>query len=213
MADYQLSKAIPRELKGELPTIEQLEKELDQETERLQRPVDQKMDRLKDLMKKLKGPEAKIKRDDKNSAAIFNKVVLPIKKKLIAALDKEITPLFYQCNTTLWIDNTGYPNEADARKNIKEKQHFYQFRIEIRLSGFKRAGIKAFDCYKDLYVGLKDYHYGIGFLPNSQDVWMVKLYDQILTRKEQEEVIEKITESILDQVTQQVENITAVKSR
>ncbi|KAB2878061.1 DUF1016 domain-containing protein [bacterium] len=212
VADYQLAKAIPGDLQGEMPTIEQLEKELDQEAERLQRPVDKKMDHLKVLMKKLKGPEAKVKRDDKNSAALFTKIVLPLKKKTLAALEKEIIPMFHQYEIQVHIDNTGYRNEAEAKKHVREKQHFYQFRIEIRLNGFKRAGIKAFDCYKDLYFHLKDYHYTIGFSSNGQDTFLTKLYDQHLTHREQEYVIEKTSESILDYVTQQVESITGAKA-
>lgn len=212
IAEYRIAEQLPKELKGELPTIEQLEKELDQEAERLQRPVDKKMDRLKDLMKKLKGPEAKVKRDDKNSAALFTKIVLPLKKKTLAALEKEIIPMFHQYEIQVHVDNTGYSNEAEAEKHVREKQHFYQFRIEIRLNGFKRAGVKAFDCYTDLYFHLKDYHYTIGFSYNGQDTFLTKLYDQHLTRLEQECVIEKISESILDHVTQQVESITGAKA-
>lgn len=80
VADYELAQALPRQLKGEMPTIEELEQELEKETEKLQRPVDQKLNRLKELLRGLKHEEVKEKMSPETTATLFNKVAFAFKK-------------------------------------------------------------------------------------------------------------------------------------
>jgi predicted nuclease of restriction endonuclease-like (RecB) superfamily len=62
VADYKLAQALPAELKTEMPTIEELEKEIQQGYEELKSPIDKKLDLLKTMLKDLKEPEVKKKK-------------------------------------------------------------------------------------------------------------------------------------------------------
>lgn len=52
---------LPEELKGELPTIEELEEELEKEVEALATPVDKKIKQMNDLLSKLNEEEVQEK--------------------------------------------------------------------------------------------------------------------------------------------------------
>ncbi|HEX6426318.1 MAG TPA: PDDEXK nuclease domain-containing protein, partial [Niastella sp.] len=56
VAEYEL---MPTQLKAEMPTIEELEQEMEREMETMQRPSDEKKNKLKDILAKIKGEEIK----------------------------------------------------------------------------------------------------------------------------------------------------------
>ena len=51
VSDYQFANALPKQLKGEMPTIEELEKEIEEGYTEMQKPVDKKIGQLKELIK------------------------------------------------------------------------------------------------------------------------------------------------------------------
>lgn len=56
IAEYEL---MPKQLKAEMPTIEELELELEKEIEIMQSPIDDKKNKLKDILAQVKGEEIK----------------------------------------------------------------------------------------------------------------------------------------------------------
>jgi len=62
VADYKLANTLPKQLKAGMPTIEELEKEIEGEYAELLKPVDNKKDSVKELVKGLKKTAIKKKR-------------------------------------------------------------------------------------------------------------------------------------------------------
>lgn len=207
VADYTLANALPKQLKAEMPTVEELEAEIEKEMAELKKPVDKKFDRLKELISGLKQPKVKEKRSPKTSERIFSKVVLPLRdemKKVLAKISKE----FSATEIMVWTDNQGHRTDAEAQAHVKKYKEFNEYRIEIRLRGFKPAGTKAFDIWKDLRITTNSYNYTIALDRHQpQNNLLEKLYHELPEKEEFEDVIEKCTENILDDITQQVERI------
>jgi predicted nuclease of restriction endonuclease-like (RecB) superfamily len=53
ISEYELAEALPQQLKGEIPSIAELEAEMDKEYKELKKPVDQKLVRVKGLMRNI----------------------------------------------------------------------------------------------------------------------------------------------------------------
>lgn len=209
VADYELAKALPKKLKGEMPSIEELEAEIDKEYKILQKPVDQKLDKLKSLLSELKTEQVKEKRNEENTFKIFSKVILPIKKGIIQATGKEIKEWFEEIDIMLWTGGRGHHSDKEARDYLQNemKNRCDEFRIDIRPQGFKPAGTEAFNLWKELNIYLGEYKYSIGFNRQGQNALLEKLYHQLPSQSELNEVIDAVSEMLLDDITQQVERI------
>lgn len=206
VADYELVNALPKELKSEMPSIKELEAVITEESEKLLKPSDKKFIQLKELISDLKYPEAKEERSPANIMKIFTKVFLPLKEKLIESID-EILKMFAHSEIMIWTDNKGHDSDIKAKIFLKEIKICGNFKIEVRLKGFKKAGTKAFNSWKDLFIIMEDYHYTFAMDRNFNGVISEKLYNELPTKDEINSVIEKFRESLLDSITQQVERI------
>jgi hypothetical protein len=207
VADYELSKALPKQLKGEMPTIKELEIEIEKEAEKLQRPVDKKLSRLNELLKDLKEEPVKEKYAPENTAAVFNKVVLPLKTALHAALENQISKLFDQTEMMLFIDNQGYVTDKVAKEHLLQQKNCREFKIDIHLRGFKRAGVKAFNCWQQVSIKLDEYKYTIDKSMQPNDMIYTKLYHQMIDKVEINNIVEAFMEDLIGNITQQIERI------
>lgn len=207
IAEYTISEKLPANIRGELPTVEELEAEIEKEMEELKKPVDKKYDRLKEMISGLKQPKVKEKRSPKTSEQIFSKVVLPLRdgiQKAIAKISKE----FSETEIMIWTDNQGHKTDIEARAHVNKHKEFNEYRIEIRMRGFKPAGTKAFDIWKELCIITSSYNYSIGLGRHQQQhILQEKLYHELPSKEEFEEVVEKITEMVIDETAQQIERI------
>lgn len=211
IAEYQISDKLPAELKGELPTVEQLEVELDREVERFQKPIDEKFSKLKELVNGLRSEEVKEKRSPEKTSVIFKELVLPLKQNIIESLRKEIIPLFESVDCLIYTDYQGHRSE-DVAVNFLEKTMNNQcqiFKIELQFQGFKKVGKKAFDLWKDIRIQLGNYTYSC-VLGNASDKLLEKLYHQLPGETELTLLTEKFCESLIDDLTKRIEQITGV---
>ncbi|MEK6615832.1 MAG: PDDEXK nuclease domain-containing protein [Bacteroidota bacterium] len=211
VADYKLSKALPENLKSDLPTVKELEEELEREVEEFQKPVEKKLARLKELIGGLKQPKVKEKRNPKTSARIFNKVVLPLRdavKKSLAKIAKE----FESAEIMIWTDGQGHKTDAQAQAHLKKFKEFNEYRIEIRLNGFKPVGTKAFYINKEISIVTQPYFYSIGFGRMQHDLIIPeKLYHELPDKQEFEGVIDTCVEKIADEIAANIERIQKEK--
>ncbi len=207
VAEYQLSAALPKNLRGEIPSVEELEAEVDKEIQELKKPTEKKLEQIKVLMRGLNQPPVQQKRNPANIGNIFRKIVLIIRDNIKEALD-EISKEFQEIKLELWIDQHGYEWDEAVNKWLNENRETNEFRISIRLMGCKPAGINAFDIWKDLTIHTNIYKYTIGFDRNNpQEILIEKLYHQLPNQQEFEMIVEKVTEAIYDEMEQKLKSI------
>lgn len=206
VAEYELIKALPKELKGDIPTIEELEREIDAEAEKYIKPTEKKMNRLKEMLAGMKNEEVKEMLNYTNSEKVFTDVVSSLKDDLTASL-KEIAGMFDRSTIKFGLDNHEFDNSDQVLGQLRRKESNRQFAIHFSFWGFKKAGTKAFVYWKHLYIYLEDYKYTISLEQQNQNPLLEKLYHQLPTSQEHEQIIEKFTEIVLDEITKNVERI------
>ncbi len=209
IAEYQLNKMLPEEIKGELPSVEELEKELEREVKNYQKPIEVKLSKLKELLSNLKSDEVKEKKTPENTTTIFMELLFPLKNKIIQELKKEITPLFESIECFIWLDSRGLQNDEEIKKYFIEnlKKQCYKFKIEIRSNGFKKVGTKAFDIIKSLIIRLENYSYICEF-EGLAGIFLEKLYHQLPNNKEIEKIAERFCEWLIDDINQHLERLS-----
>lgn len=209
VADYQLANALPATLKGDIPTVEELEEEIEKEYKELKKPYEKKLDQVKSLLRSLNQPQLKETRNVENVRKIFFKVALPILEEMKKALHT-ITTEFEAIEYRVYIEGSGYTNIEDALKWFEDSNTAipYGYRITIELKGCKTAGIKAFNVWKDLYIENSTYFYKVCFDQHRQeDSILEKLYHELPAADEIDKVIEKYTEAIAEDIQRNVERI------
>jgi predicted nuclease of restriction endonuclease-like (RecB) superfamily len=82
VAKYELMAALPKQFETQMPTVEELEAELQKDIEIPQTPLDEKLATVRKLIDGLKGDEIKSERDNESTTRLFNEVLPLISQKL-----------------------------------------------------------------------------------------------------------------------------------
>ncbi|WP_066837158.1 PDDEXK nuclease domain-containing protein [Rufibacter ruber] len=205
VAEYRLLHAVPEELKGELPTIEDLEQELEKGIPAEESPLDLKIRQLKGLLNSMESEEVQKGKDKESILWIFGEL-LPRLEALISKSLGEVIPLFKdfwltrRVNSTSKADYTiGDLEETLGRENVN------LIGLNIRLEGFKKGGTKAFSIYKDLNFALYTYKYAVG--PSQDEIWEERLYHQEWTEIELQKLAAKWCEQVVGDLMLHIERM------
>jgi predicted nuclease of restriction endonuclease-like (RecB) superfamily len=205
VAEYDITAAVPQELKGELPTIEALEQELEKEIKPPEKPINLKVKKLKDLLSALNKEEVQKGKDKEAILQLFNKVLPALEDKITRCLE-EVVPLFHDFTLTKRINHTSKPGYANVDlEAILERENVDLLGLTLRLEGFKKASTQAFGVYKDLIFTLQPYKYSVG--PERDNLWEERLYHQEWSDLDLQEIAEKWSEEIVEEITKRLENI------
>lgn len=205
VAAYEFTNALPKQLKGEMPTIEELEQEIENELAILKKPIDEKKSRLWKMLQQVKGKEVKKERDREALDYIFNEVLWGIKEKTERLLHEEIL-LFKDARIDRSINGSTYYNATNADLEAKLlKENVHQLGLNINLDGFKKAGTKTFGVYVTLTINLNKYMYTVS--ENREPNWFEKLYHEKWEEDELQQVAEKWCELILDEMSKRINQV------
>jgi predicted nuclease of restriction endonuclease-like (RecB) superfamily len=208
IAEYRIHEQLPDNIKGSLPSVEELEAEIEKGYEELKNPSEKKMDRVKELMKKLKQEKLSEKKSNEKTLYLFRNVFKTQVEMFWAEIKKEILPLF-QNNRRNWrVESHGYGKYKEAEDQLLKFPTSYEFGFEVDLQGFKQAGVKTFSCSIGFKFYLDHYHYQVQDR-NSQSkfIWR-KLYHQNPLHEEMMEVVEHYKFDLLDQIEKNLVRIT-----
>jgi len=209
IAEYSLSDKLPKDIKGELPTVEELEAELERGVQSFQKPIEKKLNKLKELISGLKSEEVKMKLNPENTSMMFTELVLPLKQSINEALQKDVIPLFESFNFFIWTDSQGHQTDEDAASHLQNSLQFrcHKMKIEVQLHGFKKAGIQAFDINKRLLIQLDNYSYKCE-IEGVAGILLEKLYHQIPSDAEISKLAEVFSEWIVEDINQRIEQLS-----
>jgi hypothetical protein len=209
VAEYQLKKVLPKQLKGELPSMEELEAEIEKEIEEHKKPADKKLDRIKSLIEQLNHPAVQEKRNAQNTKKILTQLIFPFRDGLRKALT-EIVSSFEETEIILWTGSQGHFTDKAISQWLKEHEETNDLRIEIALKGFKPAGTKAFDVRKEIIVVTEKYHYYIRLGRHiTQPILFEKLYHQDFKKEELEMLINKAAEAFYDEIEERLKQLNS----
>lgn len=210
VADYQFAHALPKQLKGEMPSIEELEAEIEKEYEELKSPTQKRFDTLKEKLSKIKGNEIQQIATKDNLTEIVDKSLIPLSKAIIAKME-DFRDLFVSQSYYWQLTNTIERIE-DLAFVLKDEEYFKKnqnFFLSYRFNGFKKAGTEAFGCHFDLNYKFNIYCYEFN-IDNQQPI-LKKLYHEQLTPTEIEYIVELAYNKIIDSIERQIEFIKPEK--
>jgi predicted nuclease of restriction endonuclease-like (RecB) superfamily len=208
VSSYQLEKALPANLTANsLPTVEELEKEIEHTYEEFKSPTEKKIDHLKSLLKNLNEPELQEKMNAEACRAIFDRILMVLLVKMENKLSLEVSSMFRENETRILIDGHAFHTYEDAAPFLDDRKNMYtKAGIEIVNHGFKKAGRKAFNCWSGLQINLETYKFTFTLL-NQKNILLEKLYHDKISNAEEEELIETWLNALLDDITLKVQHI------
>ncbi len=206
IAEYHISEALPENIKGDLPTIEELEAEIERGYEELKSPADRKFDKIKELLGKLKTDEIREKRTEAKCQEILTKLIFPLRNSLETSL-KETIELFDECVWTYSIENNYRNTEETALQQLNEKKVVQNMELQLRLSGMRKAGVKTFSIWTSLCINLQEYYYRIGKEQFPKEIWYESVYHVLPNEEAMKDLEEKFKATLYDSITENLERI------
>ncbi len=206
ISEFMLADNLPKQLKAEMPTIEELEQEIEQGYEELKPASQKKLERLKQLVGDLKTPAVKEELNAENTTKLFDVLVTALLKGMeqkTALINEE----WQTVETNFVIDSYGVTKYEQAAQYLKEKKNgqAYEMKIEQGCKGFKKAGIKAFDSWSGIKISLHRYSYKISLTNQPDQVLLEKLYHELPGQDECNTIVEKWFDDLLANILLKVE--------
>lgn len=201
IAEYKIAAMLPENIKGELPTIEELEQELEKEIEILQKPIDEKKKALYDKIRNLRTKDEIIGVDVVRR--LFDIILPDIQKRTNNFLTNEIKLFEEGCIKRFVNDGFGKEIEIDISSKLKELK-IYEIGLSIELKKFKQpvnAALDTFDISMNLTFLLEKFQYNV---TDGSGYWKEWLYFQMWTEDDKQQLAELWSEKVIDKITQKL---------
>lgn len=208
IAEYKIAEQLPEDIKGELPSIEELESEIDKSYEELKSPQKTRLEELKQKLSRIGSKPIEQAFTMDAWITIFDNSLIPLFTHILIQL--EPYGELYLHKDYFWSgDNniTQLEKVADTWKSeafIRTNKIIY-FRYNFR--ALKQSGTDAWDDMIELQVFLDTYSYNISLRMNQHEGVLKKLYTDMLTQDE----METITNQMCDMANQRIEQYISWK--
>jgi predicted nuclease of restriction endonuclease-like (RecB) superfamily len=205
IAEYRINERLPEDIKGELPSIEEIEEKLEKELDRPTNPLDAKLARIKELTKQMKG-ESLRERDNKSIIELFTQILPKLIERLEARLATIMKEFHNARISRILNEQYNYMTDVDLEARLL-KEGVHRVGVNVNLQGFIKAGTKAFNVWKELKFELYQYYYHIKTFTNTDLTLQERLYQESWTEAELDQLTEQFAEIIADDVSQNIERI------
>ncbi len=209
IADYQLSDALPNQLKGEIPTIEELEIELDESYEELKTPTQKRLDALKEKIAGMKRSELKQAANIEILRQIFDDSLIPLFENILSKME-DFRDMFLSVKY-YWSGQNNIEDIsrlAETWKDVSFLSQTVDLNFSYSLLGFKKAGTEAFNVNIDLIFRRDIYSYAFKVVNHGNNTFFLKkTYDEQLTTEDIEVITEIIYNKVLDNIENAINNI------
>ena len=203
ISEYKIAESLPDNIKGELPSIEELEQKMDEELLEGHNPVDARLKAVKEKLNKITNEEIQTPVSFPILTELYKKDLRPLYLSIIEKFTG-FNDLFHdQCHE--WyhgnnrIENLQQLDEVWNNENEMQKSNEMLF--DYRLFGFRKAGTENYSPQVRLRFEINTYWYGFSVLnDNNHQPFLKKLYHQGLTDEDKQHIINYITNNMLDQI-------------
>ncbi|TPE44234.1 hypothetical protein [Pontibacter mangrovi] len=144
---------------------------------------------------------------DKQSIQQLYNTILPALAEQIHQSIAPVLPMFDNFTLERVIDTwTRDPSAADTSEVVSvENGNVQQLGLRLRLEGFQKPGVEAFNLAKDLVFKLEYSSYTVG--PDKNNVWLEKPYLERWEKTELEDVAGKWSEELVEELTQRLQKL------
>ncbi|HRH49987.1 MAG TPA: PDDEXK nuclease domain-containing protein [Panacibacter sp.] len=214
VSEYEFTKALPKQLKSEMPTVEELELELEKETIEFKEhlnPVDARLQAIKEKLKGIKTDEIQITATYQILQDLFKNGLKPLYQQIIVKLFEEFKEEFanqslsWDCNRQIVYGIEEVDAFWQKEENLKKTK---ELGFSYRLNGFKKGGTEIFNEALDLKFEWQEYWYGFTlFGHNNQQPFLKKLYHQQLTKEDKQAIVDLLMVKVMDRIDWIMEHI------
>lgn len=214
IAEYKIAERLPDNIKGELPSIEEIEQRVDEEIKEAQSPIDERLQALKNKIKNLKTDEIQTPATFELLSKLYQTGLRVLFMELMHTL-KVFDEYFYSisfhwdCSTK----NFNALEDVDEFWKMEENlQQIFEFKFQMRLDGFRKAGTERCGTTRALIFRIDTYFYSFSFVNyNNQQPFLKKLYHQPLTVDDRQQITGVIMSEVMDDIERFLERINEAK--
>ena len=204
VAEYEFTKALPKQLKSGMPTIEELEQELEKEIGEFQEKANTVNTRLSTIKERLKGinqEEVQLASTYPVLRKLYMECIRPLYEEIIKQLsvfEEDFSSNSYGWNASNFnankIDQLDLLwNDEKSIKNVKELQFYYS------LFGFKKTG--GYNEHLTLKLEIQDTWYSFTLVNhNDQQPFLKKPYHHPLHKKDVQLIVDLMMTRIMDRI-------------
>jgi predicted nuclease of restriction endonuclease-like (RecB) superfamily len=212
VSDYRLANALPKQLKTEMPTVEELEAEIDREYEELKTPSQKRFESLKEKLAGLKQEEIKQTATTAILKDIFDNSLLPLFQALLKKME-DFKDMFVSNSYEWYGKNKTITDVNELAASWKDEEFLkskMEFHFSYRLHGLKKAGTESFDTGIELNYRIDTYWYGFILVNyNNQQPFVKKLYHERLSKEDIELITDTVYSSVMENIESQIEQLKA----
>ena len=210
IAEYKIVAALPEDIKGELPSIEEIEQKLGKELQEQQNPVDARLKTIKEKLKGIATDEIKTPATYPILLNLFTDGLKPLYQQIIekmSAFDDEFHDKKFTWST---------PHKSIG--SLEQLEEFWDNEEELRtahtvsftfdLYGFKKAGTENYGEHLQLNFEIQNYWYGFTLVNyNNQQPFLKKLYHQQITKKDRQLIVDLMMTRVMDKIDRIIDMI------
>jgi predicted nuclease of restriction endonuclease-like (RecB) superfamily len=210
IAEYKIAEKLPDDIKGELPSIEEIETRLDEELKEQQNPVDARLKAIKDKLKNIQADEIQTPATYNILKGLYSNGLKPLYKELIekfASFEEDFhSKTFSWSGTNKHITTFEQLDEFwNAEENLKNTSHVD---FNYALHGLKKAGTENCSVHLGLNFVMDTYWYGFVLVNhNNQQPFLKNLYHQPITANDKQKIIELLMTKAMDDIDWNLERI------
>ncbi len=203
IAEYKIAERLPENIKGELPSIEEIEQRIDEEIKEAISPVDKRLLTIKEKLKNLTNDEIQTSATPEILTHLYQTGIHPLYEELIQRM-VAFKEYFYSQSLYWYCPGNSFKSleEVDTFWRVEENiRNIFEFNCVLRLDGLKKAGTENCNSSETLAFKIDTYHYGFTLVKhNNQQPFFKKLYHQPLTPNDRREIIDVIIGEIINDI-------------
>ncbi len=215
IAEYKISQVLPEDIKGELPSIEDIEQKLDEEINENLSPVDTRLKAVKEKIKSLNTPAIQTECTPQILLNILNNGLKPLYQQIIHKLSSEFAEEFLSQKFN-WRFIGNIVSEIDDLVDLWNKEKNLSSVAEIEFNcvflRFKRGGTEDLNEHLTLRFIITPTWYGFSIINhNNQQPFLKKMYHEAITAADQQLIIDLMISKVLDKIEWMMERISGAK--
>jgi len=213
VAEYELINSLPKQLKAQMPTVEELEAELEKEVEENLSAVEKRLKAVKGKVKSMQTEELQTPATYALLQEIFKQSMKPLFIQIMQKLSNEFKEE-YMTHRVSWHLNQNIVHgieDVEAFWNKEENlKSVTEITFDYAMFGLRKAGTENYNEHISLKFWMDTYWYGFSLVNHENgQPFLKKLYHQQLTNEERQQIIDLIVTKVLDRIEWAIEHFEA----
>jgi len=202
ISEYKIVQALPENIKGELPSIEELEQKMDEEFSSVINPVNTRLKAIKDKLNNIATEEIQTQVTFTILSQLYHKSLRSL-YQMIIEIFSGFNELFHECRYEWCYGNThieSFIQLDEIWKNDKGTINDTEIIFDYRLLGFRKAGTENYSIQIRLRFEIDKYWYGFSIDDSNSKPFLKKLYHQNLSAEDKRFIVDYLSSRMLDQI-------------